>query len=78
MEEEEAGQRHFGGGTEDSNSMHRFSYSSMTDGGAGRHMALWRAGSSCNSGESWRKGMAATRLSGPANGLKGQVSWSAP
>jgi hypothetical protein len=33
-------------------------------------------GSGRGSGESWRKGMAATGLSGPANGPKGQAAWS--
>jgi hypothetical protein len=37
--EEEAGQCHFGGGTEGSDTMHRFSYSSTADGGARRHTA---------------------------------------
>jgi hypothetical protein len=34
-------------------------------------------GSGRGLGESWRKGMAATGLSGPANGLKGRAAWSA-
>jgi hypothetical protein len=34
-------------------------------------------GSGRGSGESWRKGMAATGLSGSANGPKGQAAWSA-
>jgi hypothetical protein len=74
MGQEEAKQHHFGGGTEGSDSMHRFSYSSTADGGARRGGV---PGSSHGSGKSWRKGMAAIRLSGPANGLKGQAAGSA-
>jgi hypothetical protein len=47
----------------------------MAAHGGTRHSGV--PGSGHGSGESWRKGMAATGLSGLANGPKGQAAWSA-
>jgi hypothetical protein len=46
----------------------------MVAHGGKRHGGL--PGSGCGSSESWRKGMAATGLSGLSNGPKGQAAWS--
>jgi hypothetical protein len=47
----------------------------MAAHGGTRHGGV--PGSGHGSGESWRKGMAATGLRGLANGPKGQAAWSA-